>query len=1077
MNVLIISRCTKRAREQSCQIIDQFAERTGDAAWQTTITMEGVNTLRKLLRKTARRNTAVACHWLKKNGQSELLWIVGNLRRFNAQGRVPTNRTMLQIIRNDGEYRWQSAESIALLAAIAGLFHDFGKAGMCFQQTLKGESQHVCQPYRHEWISVRLFEAFVGEQTDAQWLASLTQLKAADEKCMLKVLKMDRVEWSNSPLEKLPPVARVVAWLILSHHRLPQPYPAKSSLLYSEGWLERQLNADWNALNHKSNEKHQWKERDFKNVWKFPHGTPLRSQTWREKARQIGKRIRNLSALLHAGSLDNLFILHLARLSLMLADHVYSSQPAYSGWQDDAVPCWANSDRQSGQLKQKLDEHNVGVAHQALLMGRSLPALRRSLPAIARHKTFRERAKDPRFHWQNKAWDVASSLREKSAGQGFFGVNMASTGCGKTFANARIMYALADEQEGCRFSVALGLRTLTLQTGQALQSRLGLDDDTLAVVTGAAAVKELYQGNDAEDTNSASDETFFASHHYVHYEGATSSGIAQQWLAKEPMLNRLVSAPVLVTTIDHLMPATEGVRGGRQIPAMLRLLTSDLVLDEPDDFDVDDLHALCRLVNWAGMLGSRVLLSSATLPPALTEALFEAYREGRKAWQTASGQSDRLTSICCAWFDEYGAQSQDVADDAQFRQAHDDFVRQRIKRLPDQPRLRLGKLAAVIPQSCRNADVVSALAQTLHQQMIALHGDHRSTHKSGKTVSFGLVRMANINPLVAVAQALMALPSPDNHRIHYCVYHSQHPLAVRAAIEKRLDAAFTRHEPEQVWQLSDVKQALMSPEQHHLFVVLGTSVLEVGRDFDADWGIIEPSSMRSLIQFAGRIQRHRQIVPDNENLVILERNVRALRGEKIAYCRPGFETEHHLLPHHDLRELLSEESYRTLNAIPRIVENFPGNALAALEHARLRAALLGAELGTDAVAASWWRLPLTWNGELQRRTPFRRSSPQDTFFLSMEEEGDQPEFCLMQENGVLKPAGRFCEKTLSMARGVEPWMVIDYGEVLQALAEARQMELAAVSRRYGEITLRVSREEETEQWLYHPVLGVFREYR
>ncbi len=766
MNVLIISRCTKRAREQSCRIIDQFAERTGDAAWQTTITMEGVVTLRKLLRKTARRNTAVACHWLKKNGQTELLWIVGNLRRFNAQGRVPTNRTTLQIIRNDGEHRWQSAESIALLAAIAGLFHDFGKAGMCFQQTLKGESQHVCQPYRHEWISVRLFEAFVGERSDEQWLASLTQLKAADEKAMLKALKMDSAEWSNSPFKKLPPLARVVAWLMLSHHRLPQPDPANSSLLYSEGWLERQLNADWNSLNHKSTEKHQWKARDFKNVWKFPHGTPLKSQTWREKARQIGKRIRNLPALLHAGSLDNLFTLHLARLSLMLADHVYSSQPAYSGWQDDAFQAWANSYRGTGELRQKLDEHNVGVAHQALLMGRSLPALRRSLPAIARHKTFRERAKEERFDWQNKAWDVASSLREKSAEQGFFGINMASTGCGKTFANARIMYALADGQVGCRFSVALGLRTLTLQTGQALQSRLGLDDDTLAVVTGAAAVKELYQGNDTEDISSASDEAFFASHHYVHYEGATRSGIAQQWLAKEPALNRLVSAPVLVTTIDHLMPATEGVRGGRQIPAMLRLLTSDLVLDEPDDFDVDDLHALCRLVNWAGMLGSRVLLSSATLPPALTEALFEAYREGRKAWQAACGQSDRPTSICCAWFDEYGAQSQDVADDAQFRQAHDDFVRQRIKRLPEQPRLRLGKLAAVVPQSCRNVDVVSVLAQTLHQHMIALHGDHRSTHKSGKTVSFGLVRMANINPLVAVAQALMALPSPENYRIH-----------------------------------------------------------------------------------------------------------------------------------------------------------------------------------------------------------------------------------------------------------------------------------------------------------------------
>lgn len=224
MNVLIISRCTKRAREQSCQIIDQFAERTGDAAWQTTITMEGVTTLRKLLRKTARRNTAVACHWLKKNGQTELLWIVGNLRRFNAQGRVPTNRTTLQIIRNDSEHRWQSAESIALLAAIAGLFYDFGKAGMCFQQTLKGESKHICQPYRHEWISVRLFEAFVGEQSDAQWLTSLTRLNVADEKAMLKALKMD-TDKNCSLLGNLPPLAKVVVWLILSHHRLRSSLP------------------------------------------------------------------------------------------------------------------------------------------------------------------------------------------------------------------------------------------------------------------------------------------------------------------------------------------------------------------------------------------------------------------------------------------------------------------------------------------------------------------------------------------------------------------------------------------------------------------------------------------------------------------------------------------------------------------------------------------------------------------------------------------------------------------------------------------------------------------------------------
>jgi CRISPR-associated endonuclease/helicase Cas3 len=39
--------------------------------------------------------------------------------------------------------------------------------------------------------------------------------------------------------------------------------------------------------------------------------------------------------------------------------------------------------------------------------------------------------------------------------------------------------------------------------------------------------------------------------------------------------------------------------------------------------------------------------------------------------------------------------------------------------------------------------------------------------------------------------------------------------------------------------------------------VLGSPVTEVGRDHDYDWAVVEPSSMRSLIQLAGRVRRHR----------------------------------------------------------------------------------------------------------------------------------------------------------------------------------------------------------------------------
>ena len=63
MNILIVSQCSKNALRQTRRILDQFAERKGDRTWQTAITLQGLDTLRRLLKKSARKNTAVACHW------------------------------------------------------------------------------------------------------------------------------------------------------------------------------------------------------------------------------------------------------------------------------------------------------------------------------------------------------------------------------------------------------------------------------------------------------------------------------------------------------------------------------------------------------------------------------------------------------------------------------------------------------------------------------------------------------------------------------------------------------------------------------------------------------------------------------------------------------------------------------------------------------------------------------------------------------------------------------------------------------------------------------------------------------
>ena len=107
----------------------------------------------------------------------------------------------------------------------------------------------------------------------------------------------------------------------------------------------------------------------------------------------------------------------------------------------------------------------------------------------------------------------------------------------------------------------------------------------------------------------------------------------------------------------------------------------DLILDEPDDFGIEDLPALTRLVHWAGLLGSRVLLSSATLPPALVQGLFLAYLAGREEYQRNRGRPGEALAVCCAWFDEFAVHAAERDGGDGYLTSHQQFVDQRLARL------------------------------------------------------------------------------------------------------------------------------------------------------------------------------------------------------------------------------------------------------------------------------------------------------------------------------------------------------------------------------------------------------------
>jgi CRISPR-associated endonuclease/helicase Cas3 len=73
--------------------LDAFANRIGTNTWQTVITEDGLQAVKKLLRKSATKNTAVSCHWIRSRSRSEFLWVVGSKNEFNEQGVVPVNYT------------------------------------------------------------------------------------------------------------------------------------------------------------------------------------------------------------------------------------------------------------------------------------------------------------------------------------------------------------------------------------------------------------------------------------------------------------------------------------------------------------------------------------------------------------------------------------------------------------------------------------------------------------------------------------------------------------------------------------------------------------------------------------------------------------------------------------------------------------------------------------------------------------------------------------------------------------------------------------------------------------------------
>lgn len=920
MMITFVSQCQKKALNRTRRVLDAFANRIGDNTWQTIITEDGLIAVKKLLRKTATKNTAVSCHWIRSRARSELVWVVGNRSKFNAQGIVPVNTTQKELPINLWENNWIYLPIIKALVAVAALLHDWGKASILFQEKLQKASKES-DPLRHEWISclllISLIELSGCFDDDAGWLKLMMDGQWNDADLRNQILS--KKQGKKNPFAKLPPIAQMVVWLIVSHHRLPN-FKGVDATKYSEEYcplLEDILaiiTDEWGYQNSLA-------EKRLNACFDFPQGLLNNAVEWQHRLKKWSSRLLEQQSLAQETLANGAWriVLHHARLSLMLGDHFYSSCDKDAKWKTE-INLYANTSRDTEKNltpKQKLDEHLVRVSEYGLKISQSLSRFTHDMESA--HDVIKLKQKSPAgYEWQDKAVSAINKLRSTHndiSKNGWFIVNMASTGCGKTIANAKIMRALSTDADSLRFILALGLRTLTLQTGDEYRDNIGLANDELAVLIGSSVVMVLHneaKQNQQKDEFSLEDEGAESSEELLKedlddYEIPQDSPTADFLNTLIPMREQTAKAaqknkaflykPVLACTIDHVIAATETTRGGRYILPCLRLLSSDLVIDEVDDFDGQDIVAIGRLIHLAGMLGRKVMISSATIPPALAEGFFNVYQEG---WRLHQHFMHAPKEMHVAWVDEFqtkvttqSTQTQPLENNQHFQSAHQYFIDNRVANLRTQPIRRKASIIRFADYQTNQLNPAQ-LEQATHAYfnlilatIIELHRQHYTIDlSSNKRVSFGVVRVANIPPCVALTQYLLNSDWQSGISPKVMAYHSRQVLLLRHEQEKHLDLVLKRKE-----KAGEMPVAFQNPViRSHIdgastddiiFILIATPVEEVGRDHDFDWAVIEPSSYRSIIQLAGRVNRHRNQEVTQPNIAIMQYNLKAIKNMEI----------------------------------------------------------------------------------------------------------------------------------------------------------------------------------------------------
>ena len=870
MHVILVCASEKRAIARTAAVLDAYALRIGDRTWQSPMTVEGLAEVRAALRRSASKNTAVACWRNDGRARMRLLWTVGRGKTFARDGAFAVASKTRKVRVELPSF----ARASAVIANASGLAHDIGKYAEAFQNKLKS-SKPVADAIRHEWLSLELLDFLGqgGEENDAPG-----DFNAAWQSATERAIGRCVDSASNTPFDHAIASARdALKFAVVTHHRLPYEGTAASK----------------HPMSSVMNPGNYFREGSDRSVHrKFIGPTPTKL------LERLHKAIQKCDAGDYTGDAPLLYwraVALFARMALILADHSVSARAFDERLPRNEVKAFANTKKigSARRLDQPLDLHLNDVGSLAGDLIHKLWSYKPPALCPASRERIDARSGQGRFEWQDRAVD-AIHRAGTSVDAPALVLNVAATGSGKTRANVRLLSSLRKDAD-LRIATALNLRSLTLQVTDSYRNELGIEHDELDCVIGDRRAMELHGANQDTDPQDDDDNPLEA-----EYEASESGDPPPPWLEpffeRRPKMRSVVATPMLVSTIDFLVAAGEPNMQAHHAIAMTRLMNSDLILDEIDSYDPKALVAVLRLVLYAAFWGRNVVASSATLSVVVANALHKVFEFGCRMRNAAMATDTNWRIVLVS--DSAQTRVLTQPDLMQFERDYTAFIQETLAPLAGKS-LRPAALWEMTPTVAiavprinprRQAPPpVATPAQTAakpwNEQVAEAADEMHRRHgwalqlAGGRTVrvSLGLIRVANIGTCIDLARHLVKTRAD---KVRVVAYHSQLLMLQRWHIERSLDELLTRKGDERAWKNviganEDVLASFDAGTDDLSLIVVATPVEEIGRDHDFDWAVIEPSSTQSIVQCAGRVNRHRLAQVNLANVAVLQYNKRA----------------------------------------------------------------------------------------------------------------------------------------------------------------------------------------------------------